>query len=103
MFQTLPEQDKKNWEEKILLQQKSKKSCRSWCRENGESYPAFLYWKRQLFPETIVKRSSFVEITEPPKDRGITLEYQGFRLHLEKQFDASVLKRCLETLKEITC
>lgn len=103
MFHSLSAEEKKQWEEKIFHQQQSKKSALRWCRDNGERYSAFLYWKRQLFPETVIKRSSFTEITNISKETGIALEYQGIRLYVERQFDSSTLKQCLKVLREMPC
>ena len=39
---------KRHWSEKITVWQNSGLSIAAWCRQNGESYHRFLYWRRRL-------------------------------------------------------
>lgn len=89
------------WEEKILQQQKSGLSIRHWCHENQVAVCQFYYWKSKLFPRQIAP-SGFAEI-DHAKDVGLTIECNSIHIHLNPDFDAITLKRCLEIIKEIRC
>ena len=87
------------WEERIQNQKASGLTIKCWCQEYQISPYSFFYWKRRIFPKTL-SRGSFIEIADS-KDTGIAIEIDGVCIHLEKHFDPSTLKRCLEVLK--TC
>lgn len=103
------EEKKQQWKVNILKQRESGLSVAVWCRENNFNTHNFGYWQKKLFPK-ILGSSDFTEIKDKKnsenfieKGTGITMEYQGVRIHLDKQFDLSVLRRCLEVLRSAAC
>ncbi len=92
----------KEWKENILKQRQSGLSIASWCRQHGFTDYVFHYWQKKLFPKVSLNRSIFAEIPQNKDEcnKGITLEYQGFNIHLSEYFDPDVLKKCLEVLKK---
>jgi predicted methyltransferase len=101
MFKPTSPEKIRSWEEKILQQQKSGLSIQRWCNENQVVVCQFHYWKSRLFPKQI-NTSSFTELVET-KNGGVTLEYDGVRIHLDPNFDAITLKRCLSVVREGKC
>lgn len=99
MFKAASPEKRLEWEEKIQQQRKSGLSIERWCRENQTVVCQFHYWKARLFPK--IDRSSFIELPDT-KDVGISVEYDGVHIHLDKNFDASTLKRCLAVMKEVS-
>lgn len=102
--------EKQQWKENILKQRESGLSIACWCRKNNIVVHSFCYWRKKLFPKTLLDRSSFTEISDKKKidisdfkGAGISIEYQGIRVHIDRQFDALTLKRCLEALKDVAC
>lgn len=102
MSKLIPEEKKQEWEANIRNQLESGFSIKRWCRENNISEQAFHYWRGKLFPKPSLSRSSFTEIVDKGRT-GIILECQGVQIRLERQFDPSILKRCLEVLKGLKC
>ena len=104
------EEKRQLWKDNILEQRESGLSIASWCRKNNVTHIAFHYWKKKLFPKTNLIRSDFSEIPNT-EDRaykasnrsGIILEHGGVFVHLEKHFDPSALKQCLEILGDVKC
>lgn len=110
MPQPLSEESKDQWKKNILKQRESGLSIACWCRNNNIADHSFYYWQRKFSLTTILDRSSFTEISDQKqigtsdlKGAGIIIEYQGMRIHLEQQFETSVLKQCIEVLKETMC
>lgn len=108
MAQPFSEEKRQQWKDKILEQRKSGLSAASWCRQKNVVITAFYYWQRKLFPKSDLDRSAFSELLDRNKHTelnrtGITLEHQGIHIHLEKHFDSSTLKQCLEVLGEVQC
>lgn len=97
-----PPKKQPKWEEILLKQHESGLSANRWCIENSISVHTFHYWRKKLLPKNDLTRSCFTELVEE-NEAGVTIEYQGFSVLLNRQFDPSTLKRCLETLKEIKC
>jgi hypothetical protein len=97
-----PVEKQREWKEKVLQQRQSGLSAQRWCHENKIRPTTFHYWKDKFFPRANLSRSSFSELTDSTST-GITLECQGVHIHLDKYFDPSTLKRCLQTLKEVSC
>jgi hypothetical protein len=89
------------WRERITQQQNSGLSARSWCQENKVAVGRFHYWKDKLIPKRI-DATNFTELADV-KNVGITIEYDGMRIHLDPNFDAVTLKRCLSVIKEGKC
>jgi hypothetical protein len=90
------------WETRLRQQKESGLPVGRWCRENQITSTSFYYWKNRLYPKPSLIRSDFAELTEA-KGKAITLEYRGFRVHVDRTFDSVALKRCLSLLKEIKC
>lgn len=101
MSKVSPEQ-KLDWAEKIRKQQESGLSIEKWCQQNQIPTHQFHYWKARLLPQSKVTRANFKEITAR-EGTGITLEYQAVRIHLDPNFEPSILKQCLTILKEVVC
>lgn len=98
MSRPASEEARQQWHNRILQQSSSGLSVARWCCEHNITRWHFDYWKRKLFPETL-QRSSFKELTEEVPV-GLTLEYQGITLRLERNFDPVLLKACLAVLKQ---
>lgn len=90
------------WEDKIQQQRQSGLSIEKWCKQNQIAPHIFYYWKTRLFPKPPLTRSSFTELTAS-QETGISIEYQGIRIHLDKCFDSTTLKSCLSALKSFSC
>lgn len=101
MFRPSSSEKIRSWEEKILKCQKSGLSIERWCRENQVVVCQFYYWRSKLFPKQ-VDASSFTELVDV-KNTGITVECGSMRIHLNSNFDATTLKRCLAVIKEVAC
>lgn len=101
MFKLSTPEKIRAWEEKILQQQKSGLSIQRWCLENQVVICQFHYWKSKLFPRKI-DASGFTELVDV-KNAGLTIEYNGIRIHLDPNFDAITLKRCLSVIREDKC
>jgi hypothetical protein len=104
------EETRQHWKEKIIHQRESGLSVGNWCRQNGTSIHTFHYWQKKIFPKPNLDRSAFKEIvgllnrtSAPGKKAGISFERKGIYIHIDKQFDLSVLKQCLKALKEMPC
>lgn len=89
------------WQQNILDQRQSGLSIAAWCRQNAIPCHIFHYWQRKLSPKPFLTRSAFSELASKEAAKPtITLEYQGFSIHLDQHFDSIALKRCLEVLKK---
>lgn len=86
------------WDEKFRKQRESGLSIDRWCRENQVQPHAYYYWKERLYPKPL--RLSFAELSDA-RGTGIAIEHRNLRIHLDKHFDPSVLKRCLSVLMGI--
>ena len=53
---------------------------------------AFTEIKERKIPEEFVRKGA-----------GISIEYQGIHIHLDKCFDSSVLKQCLDVFRGFAC
>ena len=102
------EEKKHQWEKNILKQQESGLSIPSWCHQNEISLYVFYYWKTKLFPKPGLERSAFSELFDDKEcsvdtKAGLVIEYQGARIHVDRQFDPFTLKQCLNLLKGVEC
>lgn len=93
---------KLEWETKIRQQRESGLSIDRWCRQNQVTSCSFYYWKNRLQPKAELSRSCFTKL---PIDQGtgVTMEYQGIRILIEKSFDPATLRSCLAALRGIQC
>ena len=94
---------KLEWQEKIRQQRESGLTIDKWCRQNHLPPHLFYYWKNRLFPRNQLTRSCFTELSSDNQGTGISIEYQGVRIHLDKDFDPSTLKSCLSALRGVSC
>lgn len=92
---------KQEWEEKIRKQRESGLSIERWCHDNQLPTHVFYYWRDKFLPKSL-NRACFTELHDANRT-GITIEYRGIRIHLDKHFEPSILKRCLAALKELKC
>ena len=102
MPQPLSQEKRQEWEENIYKQHESGFSIERWCRENHIPSHCFHYWRDKVFPKASLNRSAFTELADV-KETGITVEYRQICIHLDREFDASTLKRFLKLLKETIC
>ena len=89
------------WKERIQQQKDSGLSIKNWCEQNQLPRQSYFYWRKKISTQ-LLNRASFTELTDIDTS-GIFIEYRSIRIHLDKTFDASILKRCLMTLKETPC
>ena len=101
MFKPYTSEKIQEWKERILQQQKSGLAIARWCHEHQVAVGKFNYWKSKLFPRQIAA-AGFTELVDT-KNTGVTIEYGGMRIHLDPNFDAATLKRCLVIIKEGKC
>ena len=102
MSKPISSEKKEQWEDFIRQQQASELSVRRWCHENQIIETSFRYWKNRLYPKPL-KSSCFTELSDTPTGTGISIEYRGIRIHIDKCFDRATLKTCLSILKEVLC
>lgn len=103
------------WEIKVQEWLSSGRSAKSWCKENQISYNTFLGWRARLEQNNqktnLLKNADpsfskphFIELNETPKlSSGIMLEYNGIKIHLQPEFDAFSLEKCLNILRGAAC
>ena len=102
MARKTSEEKQSKWKEIILKQSQSNLSIVSWCSQNNIAVPTFCYWRNKLFPKPSLNRYAFTEIAQGNNDvrSGISLEYHGIKVHLEREFEPTVLQACLQVLKQ---
>ena len=102
---------RQEWRRKIQKWEVSGKSARAWCLEYGIVYPTFMSWRTRLVREkqketkaNLGTSKSFVELAQDTiPESSLELSYQGITIHLFKNFDSSLLLRCIKTLKNFSC
>ena len=101
MARKTSDENRSKWKEIILKQSQSNLSMVSWCSQNNIAVSTFTYWRNKLSPKPLINRNAFTEIAQGNNDAqsGIRLELQGIKVHLERNFEPSVLQACLEVLK----
>jgi hypothetical protein len=109
MAKPFSKEKKQLWKENILKQRQSGLSVAAWCRQNNFNVHTFGYWQGKIFPKKM-DHSSFTEIKDKTCSEdfnlnraGIVLEYQGIHIHLDKEFDSSVLRQCLAVVQGAAC
>lgn len=102
MPKALPLEKRNEWEEKIHQQQASGLSIQRWCDEHQIKAHTFHYWKDRLNQKTPLSRSCFTELVNT-KAPGISIEYLGVRIHIDKNFDSATLQTCLAVLMGMKC
>ena len=89
------------WEVCISTWKASGKSVRQWCKEHSISPNTFKYWKDKLYPEKL-DPTAFTEIPSE-QSTGIEIRFQGFEIHVGKEFDQTTLSRCLKAIRSCLC
>jgi hypothetical protein len=102
MAEALHLEKRNQWEEKIHQQQASGLSIQRWCHEHQIKTHVFYYRKDRLNQKTTLSRSGFTELVNT-KAPGISIEYQGVRIHIDKNFDSATLHDCLSVLRGVKC
>lgn len=97
MFKPLSSEKRSNWAENIRQQKNSGLNATSWCRKHQIDHSMFVYWKDCLSKAPMCRSPRM----KPPATVGVSIEYQGARIHLDKSFDLATLKNCLSALREI--
>jgi hypothetical protein len=98
-----------NWKEKVKEWESSNKSINVWCQENKIPYTTLCGWRNRLKKSEQSKictksEEDFIELKDQiPSDSGITLEYHGVKIQLNRDFDKIVLKECLHCLRGALC
>lgn len=90
-----------HWEMLIKNWSSSSKSMRKWCLENSIPINTFRYW-RDKFSSQELDKTAFVEILEE-QSIGIEIRYQGFEIHISKEFNEQALVRCLSAMRRGLC
>lgn len=98
------------WAKKIEQCLQSGKSMQSWCRDNQIVYTTFMGWRKRLKAmekrgcEAVHSAKQFIELKNEEKvSPGFTLECNGVMIHLQAEFDAQSLKKCLAVLRGAPC
>jgi hypothetical protein len=97
-----------DWKEKVINWKKSNKTPSDWCRENKIPVTTLIGWRKRFdqlgISQTFEINQPFIELKNNPlSNPGIFLEYEGIKIHLDPEFDAITLKRCLTCLKDVIC
>jgi hypothetical protein len=99
-----------NWKDKVKEWESSNKSPKVWCQENKIPYTTLCGWRNRLkksgHNNTICNKfvENFIELEDQiPSDSRIILEYQGFKIQLNRDFDKVVLKECVYCLRDALC
>lgn len=100
MFKRVSPEKRAEWREIIQKQQKSALSIQRWCNENQIKVHLFHYWKGELFRKESISKASFIELKDE-KLKEIVIEYKGFHIHIESDFNPQLFKKCLTVLKEL--
>lgn len=98
MPKSISKEQKLNWATKMRQQKESGLSINEWCRKNQITKGSFHYWKNHLQLETKLTRSCFKELIVD-QGTGISIEYQGIRILIDKSFDPATLRNCLSVLR----
>jgi len=94
------------WQKRIDACTESGLSAAAWCRNHQIVYSQFIYWRCRLQKNNTLAltRDSFVELDHPSSlDSGLSIQYEGIKLSLAKNFDEQTLLRCLKTMRRVAC
>ncbi|MDD2956860.1 MAG: hypothetical protein PHD67_11220 [Oscillospiraceae bacterium] len=87
------------WTAKLAVWRSSGKSITAWCRENGEGYHRFRYWRHRLEKSESAKPGRFIEVRLGASP--LILECNGVTIQLSSGFDATLLTDVLAVLKRM--
>ncbi len=102
----------KRWETKFAGYWKSNLTLAEYCRRNNLNIKTASKWRKRLRPDfvqTIIKQeepSTSLEIVPVLPDSadtttGVTVEFNSFRIVVQKDFDAPTMQRLLRLLEVI--
>ncbi len=104
---------RKEWSDRVEQWIQSGKSAQAWCRENQVVYTTFMVWRKRLEldlknfqdqPVQKITQTPFIELKDKAEENlGIFLECAGIKIHLSKNFDADLLKKCISVLRGVSC
>ena len=103
MSKKISPEKKANWETIFRKQKESGLSVARWCKENQVCRTSFNYWNDRIFTKPELLRSDFVEMPLTEQGSGISIEYQGLRVIIEKSFDPITLRACISALRGVSC
>lgn len=86
------------WHNKIADWQRSGLSMSAWCRNTGESYDRFVYWRNRLRAAAPQPAGKFLPVIAVPA--AITLECCGICVRVTTGFDRHLLRDILSLLRE---
>ena len=89
------------WAKIVEQCQKSGKSKREFCRENGIPEKTFYYRLRQLREAAIEQTAKLVELENPaaPKEGSLRIQYRGASLELPENIDMDALAALLRSIQ----
>ena len=98
------------WEKLVKEWKASGTRITPWSKKHGVPINTMRYWRDRL---TFIDKNSFVELKEPVQIKevstqstsasGVYLFYNNIQIQLEKNFDVSVLEKCINLLKGLPC
>ena len=97
------------WRKRLTSWKDSGFSGQRWCRESNTNYHQFLYWKLQLIgrndqQQVPFAKGDFHELSDDEDvSSGIFIECSGVVIRLGKKFDPNTLKKCISTLRMMSC
>ena len=92
----------KLWKTRIHEWQKTGKSGRAWCQNEGLTYSHFIYWKGKILPKATPLH--FVEMIDKQETHSpIEIEIMEAIIRVSGDFDENVLKKCLCALRAESC
>ncbi|MBI3258290.1 MAG: hypothetical protein HYZ54_02235 [Ignavibacteriae bacterium] len=88
----------KQWKE-------SGKTMAEWCRERRIPKTIFFCWTRKKKPKAklCLARNHFTELKSEEPQTGIVIECRGVKIYVEKNFNPTLLTKCLRLIKGETC
>jgi len=90
------------WQQLLQDWKNSKLSFKKWCRNHNVSENTARYWKSKLFAKEQKNTVLFTELSDE-RENGIRLEYQDFKISIDKDFDEAVFISCLRAMRKALC
>ena len=85
------------WVGRIEKQQRSGKSVKAFCTEEGLKVWQFSYWRSVIHPAK-TEPKGFVEV-KVKSGGGVAIEVKGCRIEVERGFDPELLRQVVATLR----